>query len=179
MIMAEGTTAQTVRVRSGRAPRCRRTQARMYVQRRDLGGLPVTTVHSTVVAKVKAVAKRRMNGGEESDSGIVPLKRANKAGGIPVAESVEGRPGRNGRREGKAMLRTQSREAPSWVRCWTGTEWHGGSREVPSRPERGAGCLSGHVRICGGGRRVTGGLPRPMNVVTAQLVSAGLTGEIA
>ena len=78
---AEGKTAQTDRVRSGRAPRCRRTQARMYVQRRDLGGLPVTTVRSTVVAKVKAVAKRRMHGGEESDSGILPVKRANKAGG--------------------------------------------------------------------------------------------------
>ena len=83
VILAEGKTAQTVRVRSGRAPRCRRTQARMYVQRRDLGGLPVTTVRSTVVAKVKAVAKRRKHGEEESDSGIVPEKRANKAGGAP------------------------------------------------------------------------------------------------
>lgn len=80
---AEGKTARTAMVRSGRAPRCRRTHARMYVQSRDLGGLSVPTVHSAVVAKVKAVAKRRMHGGEESDSGIVPEKRANKTGGAP------------------------------------------------------------------------------------------------
>ncbi len=49
-----------------------------------------------------------------------------------VAELAERRAGRNGRREGKARLRTQSREAPRWVRCWTGTERHGSSRGVPS-----------------------------------------------
>jgi len=75
-----------------------------------------------VVAKAKAGADRRMNGGEESDSGIVPVKPANKAWVVHVAESVEGRPGRNGRHEGTAMLRTQSREAPSWVSSWIGTE---------------------------------------------------------
>jgi len=74
----EGNTARTDLVRSGRAPRCRRTQARMYVQTRDLGGLPVTTARCAVVAKVKAEAKRRMNGGEESDSAIVVTKPANK-----------------------------------------------------------------------------------------------------
>ena len=78
---AEGKTARTASVRSGRAPRCRRTQARMYVQSRDLGGLSVTTVQCAVVAEVNAVAKRRMHGGEESDAGIVPGKRANKAWG--------------------------------------------------------------------------------------------------
>ena len=67
-----------------------------------------------------------------------------------VAELAERRAGRNGRREGKARLRTQSREAPRWVRCWTGTERHGSSRGVPSQPERGAGCVSAHVRICAG-----------------------------
>ena len=58
---AEGKTARTASVRSGRAPRCRRTQARMYVQSRDLGGLSVTTVPSAAVAKVKA--KRRIRRG--------------------------------------------------------------------------------------------------------------------
>ena len=86
---AEGKTAQTDRVRSGRAPRCRRTQARMYVQRRDLGGLPVTTVRSTVVAKVKAVAKRRMHGGEESDSGILCAgQRPDQVGSSPTGAQV-------------------------------------------------------------------------------------------
>ena len=67
-----------------------------------------------------------MDGGENSDSGIVPGKAANKARGSRAAESLEGRPGRNGRREGKAILRMQRREAPSWViRCWSGTERHG------------------------------------------------------
>ena len=80
VFMAEGNTARTDRVRSGRAPRCRRTQARMYARRRDLGDLPVTTVLSIVVAKVKAEAKRRTHGGEESDSGIVPVKRRTKRG---------------------------------------------------------------------------------------------------
>ena len=78
VIRAEGNTARTVRVRSGRAPRSRRTQARMEVQGRDLGGLPVTTVRSTRVAEAKAGADRRMHGGEESDSGIVPGRQANK-----------------------------------------------------------------------------------------------------
>jgi len=41
VIRAEGNTARTELVRSGRAPRCRRTHARMYVQTRDLGGLRV------------------------------------------------------------------------------------------------------------------------------------------
>ena len=78
---AESSTARTALVRSGRTPRCRRTQARMYVQTRDLGDLPVTTVRSTVVAEAKAGADRRMHGGEESDSGILPRKPANKAWG--------------------------------------------------------------------------------------------------
>ena len=122
----------------------------MYVQRRDLGGLPVTTVHSTVVAKVKAVAKRRMNGGEESDSGIVPWKRANKAGGVPWRSRWREGLGATGDAKERPCSERRSREAPSWVRCWTGTERHGSSREVPTSPERGAGCVNAHVRICGG-----------------------------
>ena len=42
-------------------------KARMYDQCRDLGGLPVTVARGVAVAKVKAVAKRRKHGGEESD----------------------------------------------------------------------------------------------------------------
>ena len=79
VIRVEGKTARTDSVRSGRAPRCQRTQARMYVQTRDLGSLPVTTARCAVVAEAKAGADRRMNGGEESDSAIVVMKPANKA----------------------------------------------------------------------------------------------------
>jgi hypothetical protein len=79
--LVEGNTARTATVRSGRAPRRLRTHARMYDQGRDLGGLPVAMARSAVVAKVKAVAKRRMHGGEESDQGIVAMKLANKARG--------------------------------------------------------------------------------------------------
>ena len=39
---AEGYTDRTAKVRSGRAPRCRRTHARMYDRSRDLGDLCVT-----------------------------------------------------------------------------------------------------------------------------------------
>ena len=107
---AEGKTARTASVRFGRAPRCRRTQARMYVQDRDLGGLPDTTVLSTMVAKVNAVAKRRMNGGEESDSGIVPGKRANKAWGATWRSPWREGLGATGERSRQSTGRTQSRE---------------------------------------------------------------------
>ena len=80
--MAEGKTDRTAKARVGRAPRCRRTQARMYVQRRDLGGLLPTAVpmHGGRQSE-RQRAKRRMNGAEESDPGIVPMRAANKAGG--------------------------------------------------------------------------------------------------
>ena len=107
---AEGKTARTASVRSGRAPRCRRTQARMYVQSRDLGGLSVTTVPSAAVAKVKAVAKRRMHGGEESDSGIVLRKPANKARGAAWRSRWREGPGATGERSRQSTDRTQSRE---------------------------------------------------------------------
>ena len=48
---AECKTARAARVRSGRAPRCRRTQARMYVQRRDLGGLLAAAMHASRTPK--------------------------------------------------------------------------------------------------------------------------------
>ena len=43
VFLVEGNTARTASVRSGRAPRRRRTHARMYDQGRDLGGLCVST----------------------------------------------------------------------------------------------------------------------------------------
>ena len=49
-----------------------------------------------------------MNGQEKSDSGIVAMKPANKAG-QPVAEPVERRLGTEGNAEQRNMHRTQSR----------------------------------------------------------------------
>ena len=89
VIRVEGNTARTDSVRSGRAPRCQRTQARMYVQTRDLGSLPVTTARCAVVAEAKAGADRRMNGGEESDSAIVCAgQRPDQVGWSPTGARV-------------------------------------------------------------------------------------------
>ena len=154
--MVEGKTARTAMVRFGRAPRRRRTQARMYVQGRDLGGLPVAMARSAVVAKVKAVAKRRMHGGEESDQGIVATKVANKARGAAWRSQWSEGLGATGERGRQSTGRTQSREMRWGLRPASGppviqaSARHGSSRGVPSQPERGAGCLSGHVRIWAG-----------------------------
>ena len=129
---AEGKTDRTALVRSGRAPRCRRTHARMYDRSRDLGDLCVTGAQASRSPKSRQKSRAEDVRRREVGLGHSTAEAGEQSGGSPVAESVEGRPGRNGRREGKAMLRTQSREAPSWARCWTGTERHGSSREVPS-----------------------------------------------
>ena len=150
VFMAEGNTAQTDRVRPGRAPRCRRTQARMYARRRDLGDLPDTTVLCTVVAKVKAGAKRRMHGGEESDSGIVPEKRANKAGGAPWRSRWREGLGATG--DAKERPCSERRVGKPQVGLDAGPDRSGtvAPQGVTSQPERGAGCVNAHVRIRGG-----------------------------
>ena len=151
--MAEGKTARTAMVRSGRAPRCRRTQARMYVQSWDLGGLPATTMRCNVVAKVKADAKRRMDGGEESNLGIVPTKPANKTWDATRRSGWREGLGATGACGRRNAGRTQSREMrwgrmpcsgpPVEMRLRTTAAPYG----VMSIPERGAGCVSAHVRI--------------------------------
>ena len=121
---------------------------RTHVRSRSGAGRPLRC--HVVDAKAKALSRAK----DARRRGVGPRHSSDETGeqstGCRVAESVERRPWRNGRREGKAMHRTQSREAPRWVRCWTGTERHGSSRGVPSQPERGAGCVSAHVRICAG-----------------------------
>ena len=72
-------------------------KARTYDQCRDLGGLPVTVARGVAVAKAKAVAERRMHGGEESDQSIVVRMRDEQSAGCRVAESVERRGWRDGR----------------------------------------------------------------------------------
>ena len=71
-------------------------KARTYDQCRDLGGLPVTVARGVAVAQVKAVAKRRKHGGEESDRLIVVRKPGEQSAGCRVADSVERRGRRNG-----------------------------------------------------------------------------------
>ena len=121
---------------------------RTHVRSRSEAGRPLR--FHVVDAKAKAMSQAK----DARRRGVGPRHSSDEVGkqstGCRVAESVERRPWRNGRREGKAMLRTQSREAPRWARCWTGTERHGSSRGVPSQPERGAGCVSAHVRIWAG-----------------------------
>ncbi len=119
---AEGKTARTAMVRSGRAPRCRRTQARMYVRSRDLGGLSGTTVLSAVVAKVKAGAKRRMHGGEESDSGIVPGKPVNKTWG--ATQRSRWREGLGATGDAKGRAGSERRVGNPWTEFHRGQAGH-------------------------------------------------------
>ena len=56
----EGNTGRPAMVRGGRAPRRRRTHARMYDRCRDLGGLCATAARCVAVAEVKGKAERRM-----------------------------------------------------------------------------------------------------------------------
>ena len=154
--LVEGNTARTATVRSGRAPRRLRTHARMYDRGRDLGGLPVATAHSAAVAKVEAVAERRTNGGEESDQGIVVTKLANKARGAAWRSRWSEGLGATGERCRQSTGWTQSREMRWGQEPASGPPVsqeparHGSSRGVPSQPERGAGCVSAHVRIWAG-----------------------------
>ena len=54
---------------------------------------------------------------EESDSGIVPGKPVNKVRAAARRNRWREGPGTTGDALGTMLLRTQSREAPSWVRC--------------------------------------------------------------
>ena len=165
--MAEGKTARTAMVRSGRAPRCRRTQARMYVQSWDLGGLPATTMRCNVVAKVKADAKRRMG----RRGGIELRHSTDEAGeqdvGCHEAERVEGRPGRNGSvwqtKRGPDTEPGDALGADALQRAARGNET--AHHCSPVRGDVNTGARSRmRQRACPdlrGGRWVTGGLPRP------------------
>ncbi len=78
LVLAEGNTDWTDMVRFKRAPRRPRTQARMYVQGWDLGGL-LAAQRLGRGRQSQGIAERRMNGEEESDAMIVAMKPANKA----------------------------------------------------------------------------------------------------
>ena len=109
---AEGHTDRTARVRSGRAPRCRRTHARMYDRSRELGDLCATAALASRSLKSRQKAERRTHGAEEVGLGHSSEEVREQSAGSCAAEWMERRAGRNGRREGRAMLRTPSREAP-------------------------------------------------------------------
>ena len=108
-------------------------------------------------AEVNEKTKRRMHGGEESDSGIVLRKPANKARGAAWRSRWREGPGATGERSrqkhgpdtepGDALGGPEPASGPSVTQAPAS---HGSSRGVPSQPERGAGCPSGPVRICGG-----------------------------
>ena len=75
-----------------------------------------------------------------------------------MAELAERRAGRNGRREGKAMLRTQSREAPSGLDAGperSGTAVPKGCRHNRSEEPDALARPSGSVRGPSGNRRAT------------------------
>ena len=121
---AEGKTARAALVRPGRAPRWSKNP-RTYVRSWDLGGLPVTMLRCNVVAKVKAVAKRRMDGGEESDSGIVPtMKPANKTWAATRRSWWREGLGATGDAKERSCSEHRVGKPLDWVRCWTGTERH-------------------------------------------------------
>ena len=93
---AEGYTDRTAKVRSGRALRCRRTQARMYDRSRDLGDLCVTAALAS--RSPKSRQKSRAEDARRREVG--PTHSSEEAGeqstGCRVADSVERRGRRNG-----------------------------------------------------------------------------------
>ena len=146
----EGKTARSARVRTVRAPRCQRTHARMYDRCRDLGGLCATTARSVAVAKVKGKSERRMHGAEKSDSAIVVMNPVNKAWGATWRSWRSEGPGATGDAKGGPC--SEHRVGKPQDGLYAGRERSGteGPQGLPSQPERGAVCLSGHARICAG-----------------------------
>ncbi|MDE2956525.1 MAG: hypothetical protein OXU68_05925, partial [Bacteroidota bacterium] len=74
--MVEGNMFVMMRERTG--PRCPRPHGRVYVFRRDLGGLSAAHRHGRGRQRV-GIADQRMHGREKSDALIVVMKPANKA----------------------------------------------------------------------------------------------------
>ena len=146
VIRVEGNTGRPALARGGRAPRCPRPQG-THVRPAPGPGRPSSHPGCKVgAAKVKAGAERRTHGWKESDPGLVAKKPANKAAGAPW---------RSRRSEGPGATGARSRQARAGHRAGfpasQASAPHGSCKGVPSRPERGAGCLSGHARICAGG----------------------------
>ena len=100
MVIALGIDTQG-RVRGWRAPRCQRTEARLYVLRRDLGGLHSAPAVEPGPQRKGAIPKPMMYGMKKSDEAVLPLKAANKGAQTP-AESLEGRASTKGICETKA-----------------------------------------------------------------------------
>jgi hypothetical protein len=84
-----------------------------------------------------------MHGPEKSDSVIVAVKPANKAG-QPAAESAEPRTGTKGNAAGKARAGQSAGQA-----CYR--RWTAYGKQLPSGPEVGAGCgKAASPDLCGG-----------------------------
>ena len=113
LVWSKATPAAALRASRRRAPRCRRTQARIHVQHRDLGGLCAVAAGRTPGPHREGrQPKPMMDGAQQSDAGVVARKAANKGARVP-AEPLERRAAaeRNPRRTG--TVRTQSRGAVS------------------------------------------------------------------
>ena len=150
----EGNTGRASMVRTDRAPRRRRTQARTYVIYRDLGGLRVVPVYGwDRIGKARG-RKPMMYGPKKSDMGIVAEKPANKAVRA-VAELAEPRPVTNGNSRALSTDRTRCRSS-----VYQAAERIRRSSGPRSLPEVGAVCVSAHVRICAGGAGQPAFLPR-------------------
>jgi hypothetical protein len=94
-----------------------------------------------------------MNGPEKSDSAILAMKPANKAG-APAAEWAERRAGT----KGNAGHRTRDglRAAVACHRGWTRVRAAASQRCSPSTPEVGAECANRACSDLSGGRPVMG-----------------------
>ncbi len=146
VIRVEDNTGRPALARGGRAPRCPRHQGTHVRPTPGPGRLSSRPGRKVGAVKVKARVKRRTHGWKESDSAIVAKKPANKAAGAPWRSRRSEGPGAREFAAGKARAGHRAGFPASQA-----SARHGSSKGVPSRPERGAGCLSGHARICAGG----------------------------
>ncbi len=152
-------------------PRCRRTQGRTYISRRDLGGLPAAQRHG------RGRQREGRSRSEDAQQGevrrvILVMKPANKAW-RPTRRSwwSEG-PHPRGNRQFLHIPDTGPGSCATRDGPVTATDWHANPLTscALARPEGGAGCLSGHVRICAGASGKPGAYRDPFGCSSAMSV---------
>ena len=146
-------------------PRCPSPHGRVYVFRRDLGGLSAAHRHGRGRQRV-GIADQRMHGREKSDALIRSDEACEQSMGGDVAEWVERRGAPEGKQEALARTghragfvcyrRAGHRIGP--CRRWTcRVVDYSRTSCVGARPEGGAGYVSAHVQICAGPPAKPGG----------------------
>ena len=139
LYIVECNTGRAAMARHVQASRRRRAPARTYAFRRtwDVSASPQRD--SAAVARGEAVSltEDARQGWERSDAGHSIGEGGEQNAQEPCDGGAGERPACNERHEGKAMRRTQRREARK-VRSWTGTERHGG----PGRGDVSTGARS-------------------------------------